>query len=251
MDTDGHGWTRIETRNKTALVMVGPVAICGCKKIMFNLETAIEEWRIEMLAAGVKMPMPLEELELHLREEIEEQMRGGRSETEAFEAAVEKVGQAGVIKEEFMKIDNEQSMRKWKLMEIAVGVFATLFPLWLVATLLWFKTGPFVDLTPGQQVSGLMAVLLFALLAWCGWLGYKVFPVVHSKRARGVIATLCVAPVMVWWYVFIAVIAQRCDFTMSQFGVALLWAFVTPAGLMMGLLWGMERAARRRTRAVS
>ena len=38
-----------------------------------------------MLAAGIKTPVPLEELESHLREEIEQQTKLGLSEAEAFE----------------------------------------------------------------------------------------------------------------------------------------------------------------------
>ena len=37
---------------------------------MFNLEQAIAEWRQQMLATGIQTPVPLEELEIHLREEI-------------------------------------------------------------------------------------------------------------------------------------------------------------------------------------
>ncbi|MGO8763935.1 MAG: hypothetical protein ACLQSR_02225 [Limisphaerales bacterium] len=40
---------------------------------MFNIEEAIAEWRRQMLAAGIEAPVPLEELENHLREEIEQQ----------------------------------------------------------------------------------------------------------------------------------------------------------------------------------
>ena len=39
---------------------------------MFDLEQAIAEWRKQMLAAGIKAPVPLDELESHLREEVEE-----------------------------------------------------------------------------------------------------------------------------------------------------------------------------------
>ncbi len=39
---------------------------------MFNLEQAIADWRRQMLAVGIKTPVPLEELEIHLRDEIEE-----------------------------------------------------------------------------------------------------------------------------------------------------------------------------------
>ena len=42
---------------------------------MFDLEKSIAEWRKQMLSAGIKTPVPLEELEIHLREEIEQQIK--------------------------------------------------------------------------------------------------------------------------------------------------------------------------------
>ena len=58
---------------------------------MFDLEPAIADWRKQMLAAGIKTPVPLEELESHLREDVEQQMRSGFSEQEAFGSAVKKI----------------------------------------------------------------------------------------------------------------------------------------------------------------
>ena len=52
---------------------------------MFNLETAIADWRKGLLTAGVASPVQLEELENHLREEIERQTKVGLNEREAFD----------------------------------------------------------------------------------------------------------------------------------------------------------------------
>ena len=52
---------------------------------MFDLEQSIADWRRQMLAAGIKTPVPLEELENHLREDVEEQMRSGVTAQQAFE----------------------------------------------------------------------------------------------------------------------------------------------------------------------
>jgi hypothetical protein len=46
---------------------------------MFNLEQSIADWRRQMLAAVVKTPVPPEELESHLRDDVEDQMRSGVS----------------------------------------------------------------------------------------------------------------------------------------------------------------------------
>jgi hypothetical protein len=72
---------------------------------MFDLEQSIADWRKQMLAAGIKTPVPLEELEIHLREEIEQQMKLGLNEQEIFNSAVQKIGQAGSLKTEFKKAD--------------------------------------------------------------------------------------------------------------------------------------------------
>ena len=70
---------------------------------MFDLEKSIADWRRQMLAAGIKTPVPLEELESHLREDIERQMKSGLSAQQAFEIAVKKIGQAPNSKENSKK----------------------------------------------------------------------------------------------------------------------------------------------------
>ena len=72
---------------------------------MFNLEHTISEWRQQMLSAGIKNPVPLEELEIHLREEIERHTEAGLNESQAFQAAVEKIGQARLLQKEFKKVE--------------------------------------------------------------------------------------------------------------------------------------------------
>ena len=70
---------------------------------MFNLDQAIAEWRRQMLSAGIKSPVPLEELEIHLREDVEQGMRSGLTAQAAFETAVQRMGQADGLKAEFKK----------------------------------------------------------------------------------------------------------------------------------------------------
>jgi hypothetical protein len=74
---------------------------------MFDLEKSISDWREQMLAAGIKSPVPLDELEIHLREEIERQMKSGLNGQNAFEIAVQKIGDTAMIKNEFKKVDAE------------------------------------------------------------------------------------------------------------------------------------------------
>jgi hypothetical protein len=76
---------------------------------MFNLHQAITEWRRQMAACGIKSSEVLDELESHLRDDIEMQMRSGLDPQPAFEAAVQRIGQTNALTAEFKKIGG----RKW------------------------------------------------------------------------------------------------------------------------------------------
>jgi hypothetical protein len=70
---------------------------------MFDLEQSIAAWRKQMLAAGIKTPVPLEELESHLRDDVEQQMQAGLNAPQAFANSVRRLGHAGKLKGEFKK----------------------------------------------------------------------------------------------------------------------------------------------------
>jgi len=76
-----------------------------------------------MLSAGIETPIPLEELESHLREEIEQRAKSGLTATAAFEAAVHEIGQPKVLGSEFRKV--ERTLMK-KVMMIVAGIFGVL-----------------------------------------------------------------------------------------------------------------------------
>lgn len=210
---------------------------------MFHLEQSIGDWRQQMLAAGVRTPVPLEELESHLRDEIEHQSKSGLSEAEAFEAAVRMIGQACAVGGEFKKVAVGKEALRWRLIETGFGLLASVVPLALGFQLLYPPARTAANLTPGQQLSGVLAMLVFAALAWGGRLSCKWFPVARLERLKpGVLIAL----VPLWWIIFMNVIVPRHDFTMGQFVVAVLWAFITPGGAIIGFSWGMKVAERKR-----
>ena len=212
---------------------------------MFDLESGIANWRRQMLAAGVQSPVPLDELENHLREEMEQQMKAGVTESEAFQIAATIIGQPQTVRGEFNKIASAPNDRSWKFKEAALLISNTLFPLWVVGTIFRFKPGPFSALTGGQQTSAFAAVVLFGLLGWSGRFGYRMLPVVRTPKIRATIGIACAISVGLWWIVFLNVIVPYYNSTVGQFTVAFLWGFLTPAGVMNGLVWGIETAARK------
>ena len=89
---------------------------------MFDLENAIVDWRKQMLAAGIKSPVPLAELEIHLRDEIQERMQSGLAAKSAFEMSIRQMGEAGALKTEFAKIGDTISEQLKRLFCVFAGI---------------------------------------------------------------------------------------------------------------------------------
>jgi putative ABC transport system permease protein len=70
---------------------------------MFDLEKAIKQWRKKLRKIEALEDGYIAELESHLRDEINHQMKHGAKEEEAFRKAVQSVGQPESIGEEFYK----------------------------------------------------------------------------------------------------------------------------------------------------
>jgi hypothetical protein len=91
---------------------------------MFDLETAVANWRKQMLAAGIQTPVPLEELESHLREDIERQMESGLAEQKAFEISVPQIGQPQALSHEFKESERPFMKPTTKIITGIVGLCA-------------------------------------------------------------------------------------------------------------------------------
>jgi len=73
------------------------------ERVMFDLDRAISEWREQLASGGISSPEVLDELESHLRDDIEQQMHSEISEAQAFQNAIRDVGQPSLLKSEFAK----------------------------------------------------------------------------------------------------------------------------------------------------
>jgi len=91
---------------------------------MFDLDQAIPEWRRQMTAGGVKSPEILNELESHLRDDVEQRMRSGLTAKHAFEVAVRQMGPVEVLNNEFAKVKDRDERLRLTLKVICCVVFA-------------------------------------------------------------------------------------------------------------------------------
>ena len=90
---------------------------------MFNLEQSISEWRRQMQSVGITNPEIMDELESHVREDLARRVQSGESEEQAFEGAVQGVGQANVLEHEFAKLGGSKWLWPRTLKSLIAGAF--------------------------------------------------------------------------------------------------------------------------------
>lgn len=151
---------------------------------MFNLEQSIAIWRRQMLDGGIKSHDVLDELESHLREDIEKQMREGAPTAQAFATAVERVGRADELKLEFGKIERPRPAVSPKVINLgcaAMGIF-------IVATGVWLLS----DAPIAERILGFIWLMLAgAYVAALPRLNRYIFRGVRGWALRNAISITC------------------------------------------------------------
>jgi hypothetical protein len=209
---------------------------------MFDLEPSIAEWRRQMLAGGLGTPVPLEELEIHLREDIERQMKSGLNEAEAFKTAVQKIGPAHTVQNEFKKVEAAEAGRKWKEGQIWSGAILGLLQLILIGSVLFNS-----EMTFGQRMSGLAAIATSFLFVAVGRLSHRIFPGTRARRIRTAIIFISGnVPGIIWISIFAGFFLPGHEFPFGQWLTTLLWACGPPLGVYLGLILGIQTAARKK-----
>jgi hypothetical protein len=89
---------------------------------MFDLDKAIEQWRAQMAVNGVKSPEVLNELESHLRDDVDQQAQSGADAARSFERAIQSIGQADILRDEFNKVGGDVSERFKQAILTLVGI---------------------------------------------------------------------------------------------------------------------------------
>jgi len=206
---------------------------------MFDLEQSIADWRQQMLAAGIKTPVPLEELESHLREDIEQQMQSGLSAEKAFESAAQKIGRVYALQTEFAKVGGVEKSTKWEQRIVFFILVGVIIPLGIYGLL---KN----DMSLDWRLLGFadLAVIVLAVLG-CRHIN-RLFPVLPDKRVRTVIGLAFGLVSMTGMVVFMNFILPNFELAQGQLTVVVLWSLTLMTAL--GAVWaGLEEAARRQT----
>ena len=203
---------------------------------MLSLEQAIAEWRLRLTESGVKSRAVLDELESHLRDEIEAQLQLGLPERQVFEIAAKRIGPIETLGREFT--------REQRFASAALFVGAGLYSL-VAGVPVLFKLGSFSEISSAQQLSALGAVVITAMAALGGRVLGRRLLVGSSLHLRIGICSFGVILVLAWLALFYQHIMTRVQWDVSQLVVALLWA-LSPWGVVCGFSVGMEEATAAR-----
>jgi hypothetical protein len=209
---------------------------------MFDLEQSVAEWRKQMLVAGIKTPVPLEELENHLREEIAEQKKIGIGEPMAFESSVRHIGRADEIQAEFQKAE-AVARRKQLLARFALAYALVCYSAIKVMGIHAFMKSP-MSLT--WRLAGWIDIVLFTVVvaSILGWRwSRRVFPLIPSNRIRITIRTALGCLGLGAYFGFRNFILPSSVFTPEQGLVLLLWLWTLLPGLAV-IFIGLEDAAK-------
>jgi hypothetical protein len=161
---------------------------------MFNLEQSIEDWRKQMLAAGIKTPVPLEELENHLRDEIERQVKSGLSAQQALEIAARKIGQVPDLKREFKKIGTPMEMRKIiKLAGIICVAVALICPLAVLGQFSFARGFTWMTMF-GLAVLAITVAAI--ILSWR--YNHRLLPAIRNQTLRRSFGIACYGGCLLW-----------------------------------------------------
>jgi hypothetical protein len=200
---------------------------------MFDLEQSIADWRGKMLAAGIKSPVPLEELEIHLREEIEQRIKSGLNEQKALETAVQTIGKANMLKNEFKKAAVGE---KAQLRKRAGYCYAGILGFYTLAAIYaMFK----YNLSTREWLSGFAAQSTLLCLTFFAWrLAPPFFLRPAGRRVQSAFGLIGGVSGAIWFLIFAYFILPCFDFTTGQFLVAVLWAMVPTLALpVTAFLW--------------
>jgi hypothetical protein len=183
---------------------------------MFDLESQIRGWRSDLAAAMGNVPEPLDELESHLRDDIDRRIQLGADAQSAFEAARAQLGEAGRLAQEFAKTSDRRWIPGW----IAIGTVAAV----VLLTAIWATAG---------ASSGKVR----PLLAW------------HVITVTGGYVAVLAVGMLAAWSVFSSTILRRSAArTRALQPVALKLSIaatiMTTIGVVLGAFWSREHLGR-------
>lgn len=189
-----------------------------------------------MTTGGIKTPAVLDELESHLREEIERQMRAGANEERAFAIAAQKIGPANALKTEFRKNGSAPLLEK---LMIAIAVLVAAFGIFLMSVTMVLCYSGWAERLIGFAALGLVLLTVF------GWSRIiPRLPVIPNRYKRLTLELACFFGGIVLCSLYFQLIVDRVHSYDGIVPVVAFWGLI-PIAAGLGLASAIEQAARQ------
>jgi hypothetical protein len=164
---------------------------------MSDVEKWIEQWRAGLAGSEVLGNSTVNELESHLREEVEQLKTTGVSDEEAFFVARHRLGDAAALEAEFAKVNPHRRLAN-RLYWMVMGVLSY-FVIWPVSIHISTTAG-YLAYMIGLQGTLLTAFASVAAMTSYALVGFLMLRYLashwHSRiMAKGMVAPLCVGAV--------------------------------------------------------
>ena len=174
---------------------------------MFQLDNAIENWRNGLLQNQSMQDSDIDELESHLRDEVDSLMLGGFSDEEAFMVSAHRMGDHQAVGQEFAKVNPSLAWRRrafWMFFGILVSMLVTgvasVCSSGSAALLIWLDINGYISGASGGIHVGVFAVILFSVV-----FGLSLFTKA-MKRNLSVTTTLIVSVLSIFILKAIAIV---------------------------------------------
>lgn len=150
-------------------------------KSMFELENAIQEWKNQLLQRQTMNLEDIDELEGHLREEVDHLILTGLSEEEAFLVACHRIGDNSRVAREYAKVNTREIWQN-RVFWMLFGLFLFLF----ISSATTFLSGAtkvlFASLDMNPTMSGIVSSLLCIIIPVSALILLVVRPEMLSGR---------------------------------------------------------------------
>ncbi|MHC4552432.1 MAG: permease prefix domain 1-containing protein [Planctomycetota bacterium] len=168
---------------------------------MFQLDTAITNWRNTLLANQNITDSDVDELESHLRDEVDSLMLSGLSDEEAFMISAHRIGDQQAVGAEFAKVNPSLAWRRrafWMffgiLISMVVGGIASVCSKGSAALLTWLNVNAYGSGITGVVIHiGVFVVLLFGVIFGLGLFTKGI----KSKLSMSMVLVCCIIAIFI------------------------------------------------------
>lgn len=207
---------------------------------MFELNQAIQHWVASCADQQTMTDSDLQELETHLREEIDHLILAGLSEEEALLIAAGRLGDANTLSAEFAKVNTGQIWKR-RAFWMAAGIFLSIMASSIAglvyggSTLLLMQSG--MNMMANGVISSVLRSGTFVLLLVLLFLGIRKLDSRLYGREKPIWLLLISAAVIIFFRflpnVSLLILTRTQSTTMAGYYIAAS-AF---AGVILSILW--------------